>query len=234
MLKLLLLAVFLRGAPLPAKASKAAEMTALEVYEKVLKAQKDQAALECRIVREDLKAQGEAQKVSGTLKVAAGGKARLDITFPSRQLVVSDGKALYIQMDDVKQVMKYDAQQLKKGGNFFLDLGSSIRFYAKASLKRLIEAGPGFDPAKTAALELMPLDPRAAGFERMRVWVDRGEWLVRRVELKVGGVDTRVSFEKVLAVTRAEAAKGAKVPPDSEFRYAAPKGYEVFDLASMQ
>jgi outer membrane lipoprotein-sorting protein len=226
MLKFLALALSLQAAQ--------PGMTALEVYEKVLKAQQQQASLSCRIVKEELRGAGAPLAVTGTLEVEAGGKAYLEMTVPSRQLAVSDGRTLWVEMSDVKQVMKYNAEQLRQGGNFFLDLGSSIRYYAKASLKRLVEPGPGFDEAHTAALELMPLDPAAAGFERMRVWVDRDGWLVRQVELKVGGVDTRVRFEDVHVVTKAEAGEGHKVPSAARFKYQPPKGYEVFDLGSMQ
>src|SRR5688572_249945 len=119
-----LLALMLAAAPaLQGAAQKKLELTALEVYENVLKTQKKQASLECDIVREELKGTVAAQKVTGTLKTLRGGKAWLEISAPSRQLLVSDGKALYVELSDVKQVMKYDAVQLKKGGNFFLDLG---------------------------------------------------------------------------------------------------------------
>ena len=229
MFKLIVAALSLHAAP-----AKPLQLTALEVYENVLKAQKKQAALSCEVVREEVKGKDSAQRVTGTLKTAAGGKAWLEMTVPSRQLAISDGKALYVELSDVKQVMKYDAEQLKKGGNFFLDLGSSIRFYAKASLKRLIVAGEGFDEKKSCALELLPLDAESAGFERMRVWVDKEGWLIRQVELKTGSVDTRVRFENIEVVTKAEAEAGKKLPNPKLFKYAPPKGYEVFDLASMQ
>jgi outer membrane lipoprotein-sorting protein len=222
------------GLPGSARAKAPLELTALEVYEKVLKAQQQQAFLSCIITKEELKGGASAQQVSGTLEVAAGGKANLLITQPSRQLMVSDGHWLYMEMSDVKQVMKYDAEQLKRGGNFFLDLGSSIQHYAKASLKRLIVPGDGFDPKDYEALELMPLDPKGAGFQRMRVWVARDGWVVRQVELKLEGVDTRVRFDSLKIITKADLDKG-KAPLDGAlFKYSPPKGYEVFDLSSMQ
>ena len=234
MLKLLLLAAALHA--------KKAELSAVEAYENVMKAQKTQVSLVCHVVREELKdaaagvsgSAGVASSVTGTLKVASGGKAWLEMTVPSRQLAVSDGTALYVEMSDVKQVMKYDAAQLRKSGNFFLDLGSSIRHYAEASLKRLIVPGEGFDESKVLALELMPLNASEAGFERMRVWVDRKDWLVRQVELKLGGVDTRVKFEEVQVLSKADLAGGKAGLPASLFKYKAPKGYEVFDMTSMQ
>lgn len=229
-----MLKIILAAASLHAASAKPAPLTAIEVYESVLKAQKKQASIEGSIVREVLKGKDAAERVTGTLKTYAGGKAWLEMTVPSRQLAVCDGKSLYVELGDVKQVMKYDAAQLKKGGNFFLDLGSSIRFYAANSLKRLIMVGEGFDEAKHFALELLPLNKAEAGFERMRVWVDKDGWLIRQVELKVSGQTTRVRFEKLRVVTRKEEEKGARTPDLELFKYKPPKGYELFDMASMQ
>jgi outer membrane lipoprotein-sorting protein len=177
-------------AALPLEAAKKHALTALEVYENVLRAQRGQAALSCEISREE-PGQDGMQRVSGTLKTLAGGRARLEITVPSYQLMVSDGKSLYVELAEARQVMRYDAAQLRKSGNFFLDLGSSIRHYAKASLKRLIPVGEGFDEKKVSALELMPLKPEEAGFERMRVWVDR-----KRLAGAAGGAEERWSGDQ--------------------------------------
>src|SRR5258708_1677242 len=90
MRKLLLCALALLAGPLHALQPREGarlppQLTALEVYENVLKAQKQQASLECQIVREEMKAGGAAQGVTGTLRVASGGKAWLEMTVPSRR-----------------------------------------------------------------------------------------------------------------------------------------------------
>jgi outer membrane lipoprotein-sorting protein len=209
-------------------------LSASEIYQKLLQAQEQQAFLSCDIVREEIQAQGAAQRVTGTLEVASGGRAMLLMTVPSRQLALSDGHTLWVEMSDVKQVMKYNADQLKQSGNFFLDLTSSIRHYAKLSLKRLIVPGPGFDDTKVFALEIMPLDAASAGFQSMKVWVDKDAWLVRQVELKLGGVDTRVQFENIHVVTKEQEENGAQTADPKLFKYQVPKGYEVYDLGAMQ
>ena len=228
------LAISLLCALHPLHAEPKGGYTALEVYENVMKAQKSQAALECRVVREETGGEGGPSRVTGTLKVASGGRALLDIPLPSPQRAISDGKTLFVELSDVKQVMKYNAEQLRQSGNFFLDLGASIKHYARASLKRLIEPGEGFDEAKISALELMPLKPQEAGFESMRVWVAKDGWLIRQVSLKLGKVDTKVSFDQITVTSKADIESGKKPGLDKKiFRYSPPKGWQVFDLMTM-
>lgn len=208
----------------------AVSLNAEQVFKRLLKAQDSQVSLECLIIRSQIPENGGvATRVTGTLKVASGGKALLEIKKPSPQKIVSDGKVLWVEMADVKQVMKYDAVQLREGGNFFLDLASSVRHYAKVSLKRLILPGVGFDPRYTNALELMPTDPKEAGFDRMQVWVDNRDWVVRQVTLTLGGMENCVQFERIRVERNPK-----KALPSGVFKYSPPKGYQVFDLISMQ
>ena len=127
-----------------------------------------------------------------------GGLARLDIQKPKPGLILSDGKSLWVELPEVNQVMRYNAAKLKESGNFFLDLPSSIRHYAKASQRRLFPArAEGFDPTRVCALELLPLHPSQAGFERLRVWVDEDRWAVLRVQLDYGGTRSDVRFDDI-------------------------------------
>jgi outer membrane lipoprotein-sorting protein len=221
------------GLLLTQKAWAADSYSAREVYDHLLKAQEAQAYLSCTIVKEEIQSGGVSQRVTGTLEVASGGKAYLEMTMPSRQRAISDGQTLWVEMSDVKQVMKYNAEQLRQSGNFFLDLEASVRHYAKTSLKRLVLPGNDFAGQAVSTLELMPLDPDKAGFEKMRLWVDQGTWQVLQVELSLSGVDTRVRFENLKVLSKVELAQGAKIPDPERFTYQVPKGYEVFDLGSM-
>jgi outer membrane lipoprotein-sorting protein len=225
MLAALFFAAKLQGAALSATAT-AAE--AEELYKRLLKAQDSQLSLECSVLKDAPSKEGEAKPISGTLKVAAGGKALLEFKEPTSQKAVSNGRTLWVQMDDVKQVMKYDAAQMRRSGNFFLDLSSSIKYYAKASTKKLIPVGKDFDPKSTAALELLPKDPKAAGFDSMQVWVDTKQWVVLQVCLRLDGADNRVRFLDIQV-----AREQKKALADHWFIYKPPKGYQVFDLASM-
>jgi outer membrane lipoprotein-sorting protein len=207
-----------------ASAATVPRYTAPQVFDEMLKAQAAQGSYRAEIVKREGPIGASPTAVSkGVLRVAPGGKARLDISEPSPGVIASDGKRLWVELTEVGQVMSYDAAKLREGGNFFLDLPSSIRHYAKASQRRLIVPGPGFDPDKVSALELLPLHPQEAGFQRLQVWVDEERWVVLRVLLDYGGTRSDVRFGSIQT--------GAKAPVDETlFHYKPPKGFEVFDL----
>jgi outer membrane lipoprotein-sorting protein len=198
--------------------------TAAEVFDEMLLAQESQASYQATVIkREGPEGKSPTAESRGVLRAAKGGKARLDISTPSPGVIVSDGKQLWVELTEVGQVMRYDASKLKESGNFFLDLPSSIRHYSQASRRRLILPGEGFDPDKVSALELLPLKPAQAGFERLQVWVEEGRWVVLRVLLDYGGTRSDVRFEGIQT--------GSKEPMDETlFHYKPPKGFELFDL----
>jgi outer membrane lipoprotein-sorting protein len=204
------------------------------VFNKVLAAQSALESLECEVVRLQIAPGATPVEATGTLMVRDGGLARLEITRPSPQRAVSDGRFLWVEMAEVKQVMQYDAAALRQSGNFFLDLGSSLKHFGQGSSKKLVPPGPGFDAHRVAALELKPAKPADAGFEKMRLWIELGRWTVLQVSLNQDGAENRIRFLNSSVVTKAEAEKKSKKPlAMSHFEYKAPKGYEVFDMRNM-
>jgi outer membrane lipoprotein-sorting protein len=205
---------------------------ATEVFEKVLAAQESLAWSSAEITKEE-RAKGEKKATisRGKLISKQGGLARLELTVPSKGLILSDGQHLWVELPEVAQVMKYSAAKLRQSGNFFLDLAPTIRHYSKASYRRLIVPGPGFDPNTTSALELQPLKPQQAGFERLRVWVDQDNWTILQVRMDYGGTQSKVTFEKIRAATKDAVAQDPTRDVDPKlFQYKAPKGFEIFDL----
>lgn len=228
-----MLAAIAWAAPDPVDAAVKPRYTAPEVFDKMLAAQEAQAWLQAAVIKQEGPINGKkAPAISrGDLQTKAGGLARMQIHTPSAGLIVADGKRLWVELTDVDQVMKYDAHKLAASGNFFLDLTSSIRHYSKASQRRLILPGEGFDASKVTALELLPLKPEQAGFERMRVWVDDQRWVVLRVLLDYGGTRSDVRFKDIHTLSKAEVLKDPSQDLDPKlFQYQAPKGFEVFDL----
>ncbi|HTB35260.1 MAG TPA: outer-membrane lipoprotein carrier protein LolA [bacterium] len=216
----------------PAFAADKPRYTAAEVFDQMLKAQEARAWWTAKVTKVEGPIQGGKSTTSeGLFSVKPGGLARLDIQKPSPGMILSDGKLLWVELPEVSQVMRYNAAKLKESGNFFLDLPSSIRHYAKASQRRLFVPGEGFDPARDCALELLPLHPSQAGFERLRVWVDEDRWVILRVQLDYGGTRSDVRFDDIKIGEQAAVAAGTVKDLDPAlFRYQPPKGFEIFDL----
>jgi outer membrane lipoprotein-sorting protein len=108
---------------LPLALQSASPPTARAILDKMVAAQEKQAVFSCEVRREEWsESTPEAvRKVRGTLKIKAVGKARFEITSPVRQLLVCDGKTLWMVMPEAKQVMRQNAESLKTSGQFFLD-----------------------------------------------------------------------------------------------------------------
>lgn len=204
--------------------------TPRQVLDQLLKTQKDQAVMTCRLRREQKGALlgGSGVKVlEGRLQWKRGGKARLEVDKPSRQLMVSDGKAVWMEVPEARQVLRQDASQLRSAGQFFLDLASSIRYYSKNSHLHGLAAGKEFK-ADVQAFELVPRDPAKLGFDRMKVWVEKSRGQIVQVVLESEGMEIKVGFDAVKAHTLAEVAAHPSLDlPESLFRYKVPPGYEV-------
>lgn len=227
-----LLALLLLAAPAWPKPAPP-RYTAGDLFQAMLEAQDHQAWMQAVIIKSETAAgsKKEPTVTRGRLQTKPFGRARLEIEEPAPGLIVADGKKLYVELTDVKQVMRYDEAKLAASGNFFLDLASSIRHYSKASRKRLIAVGEGFDADHVSALEMSPSKPEQAGFERMRVWVDERRWVVLRVQLDYGGTKSDVRFNAIKTMT----SKALKADPGQAlakelFEYKVPKGFEVYDL----
>lgn len=228
------LAVLCALVPALALAAVKPRYTAPEVFDQVLATQEAQAWLKASVVKREGPIHAKTADLAltrGRLQSQPGGLARLEISEPSKGLILADGKVLWVELAEVQQVMKYDVRKLVASGNFFLDLASSIRHYSKASQRRLIPVGQGFDASHVTALELLPLKPEQAGFERLRVWVDEKGWVVLRVLMDFGGTRSDIRFEAVSTLSQAALAKDPKQALDPAlFKYKPPKGFEVFDL----
>jgi outer membrane lipoprotein-sorting protein len=213
-------------------AAESPKFPATEVFDRVLAAQESQAWSSSEIVKEERAPGDKKPSISkGKLTSKQGGLARLELRSPSKGLIVSDGKNLWVELPEVSQVMRYSAAKLRQGGNFFLDLAPTIRHYSKASYRRLIVPGPGFDADRVSALELQPLKPQQAGFEKLRVWVDQNTWSILQVRMDYGGTQSLVKFSKIQSVSQDAVAKDPKLDVDPKlFEYKAPKGFEIFDL----
>jgi outer membrane lipoprotein-sorting protein len=202
--------------------------TAGDVFQAMLEAEDHRAWLQAEVDKSEQPAdlKKEPKHTLGHLVAKNGGKARLVIDAPAAGLIVADGKHLWVELPQVEQVMCYDQARLAASGNFFLDLASSIRHYAKASIKRRFE-----DASRVSALEMVPEQPRKAGFERLRIWVDDHRWVVLRVQMEYGGTRTDIRFKDIQVMS----LRGLRADPGQAlagelFQYKAPKGYEVFNL----
>jgi outer membrane lipoprotein-sorting protein len=87
-----------------------------------------------------------------------------------------------------------------------------------------------FDKRTTSALEIVPKDAAAAGFDKVRVWVDRNRWQVLQALLTSSGSVVKARFLGIKTATKAQVRKNPALNlPNNLFTFKTPEGYEVFD-----
>lgn len=219
------LMILLLGAAPGARAAGDPKYSAYQVFDRMLAAQEAQAYYQAEVEKTEGPVGEKAGAVSrGTLRAAPGGLSRMEIREPSAGLLLSDGKHLWVELAEVQQVMMYDQAKLKASGNFFLDLASSVRHYAKAAYKRLIVPGEAYDPKGVTAVELLPKKPEQAGFERMQVWVDHERWTVLRVLMDYAGTRSDVRFSQIKIYSPADLKQQPQLrPAKGLFKYRPPR-----------
>jgi outer membrane lipoprotein carrier protein len=150
----------------------------------------------------------------GSVVFAKPGKMRWQYDAPEPSLVVSDGRWLWI-FDPAHQ----EAQKLPVGEGFLS--GAAIQFLlGEGKIERDFAVTAQVCTDAKVELELVPR--RAASYEKLQVKSDpaTGELLETTVTDLLGNV-TQIAFSKL---------RSNLGPPDSQFRFDAPKGVRVIEL----
>jgi outer membrane lipoprotein carrier protein len=160
-------------------------------------------------------AAGPAQVSRGRVVLAKPGKMRWTYEEPERSLVVSDGETLWLYDPDFGE-----AQKLPAGGGYLS--GAAAQFLLGAGdMRRDFEVSAVACGAETVELQLVPREP--ASYEKLYLDVHpaTGDVRATRVVDLLGNV-VNVAFEEMRFNTS---------PPASEFRFVAPEGVRVIELA---
>ena len=165
-----------------------------------------------------LGAAGASTSSRGSVVFAKPGKMRWQYDAPEPSLVVSDGQWLWI-FDPAHQ----EVQKLPVCEGFLS--GAAIQFLlGEGKIQRDFAVTPQACTDAKVELELVPR--RAASYEKLQVKSDpsTGELLETTVTDLLGNV-TQIAFSGMRTNLR---------PPDSQFRFDAPKGVRVIELEPAQ
>lgn len=209
--------------------------TAGDVLQALLEAQDHRAWTKAEMVKTELSLSAGAGREGGTVTrgtlITSGIRARLVIRRPAPGLIVANGRHLWVDLPQVAQVYRYSQARLSASGNFFLDLASSIRHYARDSVKRRFHPGAAYDESRVSAFELTPTRSSNAGFRRLRVWVDTRRWVVLRAQMDYGASRDDIDFTDIQTMSRrALRANPRRALPKGLFKYHRPKRYELFNM----
>jgi outer membrane lipoprotein carrier protein len=204
------------GGAAPADAAtQACAARAVEKIQRRYEAVRDLAADFVQTTRSvALGAAGASTTSRGSVSFAKPGKMRWQYDAPEPSLVVSDGKWLWI-FDPAHQ----EVQKLPVGEGFLS--GAAIQFLlGEGKIQRDFAVTAQVCTDAKVELELVPR--RDATYEKLQVRSDpaTGELLETTVTDLLGNV-TQIAFSGMRTNLR---------PPDSQFRFDAPKGVRVIEL----
>ena len=161
---------------------------------------------------------GRSAQAKGELLIKRPGRIAVRFTQPSGDLIVSDGKFVWIYLPTSApgQVMRAHADDAQGTG---MDVSTEL---LTAPRTKFDIADAGAATANGRATRIVVLTPRTPrNYTRARLWIDDRDGVVRQLELtENSGVVRTISFRTIKL--------NAKVPA-SAFKFDVPKGVKVFD-----
>lgn len=154
------------------------------------------------------------QSSSGTMALSRPGKFRWQYAAPAEQLIVTDGRTLWLYDEDLKQVTVRPAEEALQGTPAAL----------LSQKKTLTETFTVSDEGDADGVKKLKLTPKSkdSDFQDVSLWLRDGS-PVRMVFRDTLGGSTDISFTQ--AKTNAKLNAGL-------FRFVPPKGVEVIDGSS--
>ena len=151
------------------------------------------------------------QNSSGTMALSRPGKFRWQYAAPAEQLIVTDGRTLWLYDEDLKQVTVRPAEEALQGTPAAL-------LSQKKTLTETFTVSDEGDADGVKKLKLMPKS-KDSDFQDVSLWLRDGS-PVRMVFRDTLGGSTDISFTQAKTNTKLNAGL---------FRFVPPKGVEVID-----
>jgi outer membrane lipoprotein carrier protein len=206
-------------APPAAPRTTSQELTAAGVLDRMEARQKELIDLKAEMVQvTSTPGQPELETIKGQLVLKRPDKLYVEYREPVKQLLVSDGKKIWLYTPEMKQVIEKPVDPEGRDHLLF-QLGQSLDFLRKNYDAVLGAETEKIEGRPCRALTLTPKKKDDLEAIRLRVWVDTENWLPVRTETEdPGGARVTVTLAKIKTDTGVE---------NKFFGFKAPDGVEV-------
>lgn len=152
-----------------------------------------------------------AEKYEGAVYLKKPGKMKWVFARPTKDVIVSNGKTMWIFQSDLNQV--FETPVGKAASNLAIDFLSGL-----GSVKKDFELTKEEDKGAVFILKLVPRTPQP-NIMRLTIEVDKKSWFAVRATIEDSFANTtRLTFRDI---------KTGEARPDSFFEYTPPKGARV-------
>ena len=196
--------------------------------DKLIREQKDRKALTAKIEIKTTYVDADmTQKVKGDVMIKKPDKFYVHYTEPNEQAMISDGITLWIYTPKLNQVIKQNVKEANLNMHFYIDLETSIAYFAKNSKTKLDEQNPDYYD-----LKMIPLHKKEMDFDAIEVKIGKKDLLPLYMSMKMENTLVEVRFSDIVTYTAAQAGETAALS-DDKFVFKAPEGVEEIDGNSL-
>lgn len=163
---------------------------------------------------------GRRRDGTGTWYQKGRGRFKMDFAEPDGDLIVADGSHLWLYYPSTHpgQVIRSEIEANVTGAGM-VDLQGRIFEEASTGYDAVLEGAADVTGHATWLVTLTPTGE--SPYRRVRVWVDRETYLVRRFEILEEN-------ETIRTIVLRELRPGASIP-DAVFEFVPPEGTDVFE-----
>jgi outer membrane lipoprotein carrier protein len=208
------------------KKTDAGNITVDGLIEKMNLAQADKVATSANVLIRTLYSKAEPQDVKGTAVLKKKDKFRIHYTSPQEQLLISDGKSIWVYTPAMQQAIKQSVESANVDAKLYTDMGSSIKHFARNSKTVLTEDDKAYN------LVMVPEKGKGIPYDEITARIDKKSMYPVFMGMKYEGAATEMTFSDIVNYTEESAAKNTDLA-NKNFTFTAPEGVEVIEAEEL-
>lgn len=196
------------------------------LIDRMNEAKSDKIATKALLTIKTIYAGASPQVVKGTAVIKKKDKFKIHYTEPQEQIIISDGKTIWVYTPAMQQVIKQTVESANVDAKLYTDMGNSIAYFARNSKTTLTEDDVNYN------LVMAPSKDKGIMYDEITARIDKKTLDPVFMGLKYEGAATEVTFTDTVNYTEAQ-AEGIAELMNKNFNFTAPEGVEVIEAAEL-
>lgn len=197
------------------------------LLEKIKEAQKERMAMKADItITTTYIDVNNRQEVKGTMLIKKPDKFLVHYKEPTEQLLISDGKSLWVYTPDLKQVIKQNIKEANLNTHFYIEFETSIDYFSKNSKNTLTETDEQY------IIKMKPLKNKAIDFDEIISKINKKTLIPESMSMKLENTVIEVKFFNIKTFGGQEILTLNEFK-DNNFEFKAPEGVEEIEASSL-